>query len=186
MGLTAKQAQKRVERASEFLMERLEYLDEGFDWYVGANRIARECPFGERIGAGVLAALSPRCPWGLNVKLARAVWSGERVWGLGRSILNAKRIITLGGWGDVLTGPKTRAFAEAIVTSGRAWSVCLDVWMGKLFKVRRWGKKNYEVASEALRVEAGVWGVWPAQLQAAYWVMVRNGMIQRTLPYRGL
>lgn len=101
----------------------------GLAWYAMAHSIAAELdPDDVRIGAGVIAALSPQLGWSENVRLARKAFADDRASGhTGSNVNKANRIL----WHymdplDVLGGQKVRAFYTAIVEPEHTTAVVID------------------------------------------------------------
>lgn len=98
-----------------------EQIEDGAAWYPTAHQIARdqaqEYEVTIEVAAGVIAALSPNMGWGQNVMLAERMLANNGMLnrgGLPRSLAQARIIHSGTPALDVLGGPKTRAFYEAI------------------------------------------------------------------------
>lgn len=152
----------------------------GASWYResrrAARRIARESGVSLSVAAGTIAALSPRMRWRENVLAAAAACEGREYGALGTSKRAASRIIAGEDPLDVLNGPKTRAFYQAIM--GDEDAAVVDVWM-----LRAMGhdpnksptRKRYEELAGAIRTAAMVVGIGTATFQAIVWTHVRGG-----------
>ena len=82
----------------------------GASWYADAGELCAALPGGARVGAGVVAALSPRVPWSVNVAAARDLLEGREVRGvLGANVEKARRIAAGEPPEAVLGGPKVRS-----------------------------------------------------------------------------
>jgi len=133
--------------------------------------------------AGIIAAMSPRVRWSVNIRaaerIAAAYAAGDaqapRV-GLGPNVAKAWRIAHGEPAGLVLGGPKVRAFFANI--TGDAQSVTCDVWATRA----AFGRYDapvpsgplYERVSRAYVAAAELCGVTPRELQAAVWVHIRG------------
>jgi hypothetical protein len=153
-------------------------LHTGGVWYSNsrrvARRLARENGVTLSVAAGVIAALSPRVQWAVNVRMAEALLSKGETAGLGNSLEAARRIIDGEKPTSVLKGPKTNAFYRAIM--GDEDSVVLDSWM---LYAAGWHKdgctpKEYTTLAECLRRAAERHSVSPREFQAIVWTHVRG------------
>lgn len=151
----------------------------GLAWYRGARMmvkaIARKNGVSHAVAAGVVAALSPRLQWAVNVRCADTVLGGGIPRGVFKTSLHKALRITRGGERPsvVLSGPKTRAFYKALMGDDQA--AVVDVWV---LRAVRWTRKvtdrAYARIAGALRAAADAVGVPTAQLQAVAWVAVRG------------
>lgn len=179
-----------------------EERSEGADWYQAAHTFARG--MSDRYGlslaqsAGIIAALSPRLSWDLNMRAADTLARTGDCATLFSSKLKAKRIL----WGresvesvlqcprcqrkagkHVCSGQKVRAFFACILAAGECDSVCIDrhafdIAAGhvtddvtrKLLD-RRGG---YDTVANAYREAARIAGVSASTVQAVTWVAWRN------------
>jgi hypothetical protein len=151
----------------------------GREWYResrgAAEAIARDSLVTLEQAAGVIAALSPRQSWRVNVRLAADACAGRPFGGLGSSLRNATRILRGEHPLDVLGGPKTRAFYQAIMGDDDA--AVIDVWM-----IRAMGDdaesaptaKRYAILAATLRSAARKAGVPTADFQAIIWTHIRG------------
>lgn len=161
-----------------------EHVSSGMGWYPTAHEIARQ--LGEQYGvttevsAGVIAALSPRNGWGLNVRLAELMLASEGTLDrgcLGRSLLQARGVMTSGDPLAVLSGPKVRAFYQAIVSAGTSDEAVIDrhAWdmlVGQRLTPAPIGKQ-YAEAADRMKRAADIIGVSTCQMQAVTWVSWR-------------
>lgn len=132
--------------------------------------------------AGIVAALSPRCHWAVNlqwaarVALAKATGGDCPVISLGHCRRKAWDIANGARPLDTLRGPKVLAFYRAI--TGDRDSVTVDTWaaLAATGRPTRRGVtgKRYDEIAEAYRLAARLAGVSPRELQAAVWVHVRG------------
>lgn len=164
-----------------------EDIAKGRAWYADAQRLAAEIADGDVWkGAGVLSAFSPRQPWPINVRNARAALA----WGTAaghyprlhtrQQVKSADRIIRGAHPLDVFKGDKTRSFAEAIATGGHGTIATIDrhahdIAMGHSDFTddnRKIGKVKYREMAAAYAevadyvgesvniVQAGTWEAW--------------------------
>ena len=159
-----------------------EMLAAGREWYPNARAIC------ERIGgdavpvdtvARVMAALSPRCHWKVNVRqteeMIAAFLAGQDVPAVSTGTNRMRAWSELNGT-PALSGPKTTAFARAIL--GDEDAVVIDSWImrsvglaptAKLTRHRlRWITEAYTDAARAV-------GETPRNLQAIVWCAIRGG-----------
>ncbi len=150
----------------------------GAAWYASAratcgamatkHNVSNEC------AAGVVAALSPRLRWNVNVRAAERCLAGEAVPGVFRASLAKAKRIALGSHPlSVLSGPKVRAFFSAIMGDDNA--AVVDIWVTR---VVGWTKDvkaaTYERIATALRLAAATVGTTVCTLQASVWVAIRG------------
>lgn len=149
----------------------------GAEWYPTARRharrIAREGGISLSQAAGVIAALSPRCRWEINLRRARHAVAGQPA-GLGPCKEKALAILAGSRPLSVLKGPKERAFYRAIMGDAEAVTVDVHCWRAVGGTGQAPGK-HYHVVAEAYRAAAREAGVPPAALQATVWIIQRNG-----------
>lgn len=155
---------------------------QGLAWYGIAQDVAREIGNGDlKLGAGLIAAISPQTPWKRNVQLARAAtvgdWRGftnDKYWKC-RTILDG-----VDPW-LVLRGMKVRSFYANIL--GHKQHVTVDTWICQHFKVKTYpntskpgkGRKIYARLANRIRKAANLAGLEPADYQAVLWCHVRGG-----------
>lgn len=156
----------------------------GVNWYVIAHHEAVKLTeefegLTVRQAAGIIAALSPRVSWTLNLKNARTLIRTGTVPGLRGNVAKAEKI--LGGFEplDVLGGKKVRAFFDAIVDPLFSEAVVVDrhaadVAIGevgddksrqRLLEV----KGGYDAVADCYRKVARDLGLLPHQVQAVTW-----------------
>lgn len=175
-------------------------LAEGHAWYATAHAFA--VSLAERHGltveaaAGIIAALSPRVSWSLNLRLAEQLCATGSARGLGVSIRRATRILLGESPATVLAAPagsprsgqKVRSFYANILnpeaTDGpvtidrHAWDIAAgfagtDADRSGLDRVG-----VYSGLEDAYRVAARILGVAPTTVQATTWVAwrrIKNG-----------
>lgn len=139
-----------------------------------ARRLAREHGVPVSRAAGVIAALSPRVQWAVNLRMADAALAGRPYGGLKTSKRKAAAIVNGERPLDVLRGPKTRAFYRAIMGAENA--AVVDTWM---LKAAGWPgasvtSKQYERVASAMGAAAQSVGVPTATFQATVWTEVRG------------
>lgn len=161
----------------------------GRHWYdsaeAEARAIAAELPsgLGKVAAAGILAALSPRAQWSVNVRWAWVVairrsyhaftltppavglpLGRKAAWGI--------------AWGEPpsahLRGPKVRAFWRAI--AGDRDAAVIDIWMLRAMGIETptVSPAQYERCAEALREAARRVRVPTRDFQATIWMQIRG------------
>lgn len=152
---------------------------QGTAWYREAGRvtraIARQHGVTARRVAGVIAALSPRLTWAVNVRAARAVLAGKVPAGVFRASLHKAQRIAAGERPlKVLGGPKVRAFYRALL--GDESSAVVDVWTARAAGLSGDALRpgEYEQVSAALALGARQMRTTTTRLQAVAWVAVRG------------
>lgn len=159
---------------------------DGTDWYPQALAVAAELtPTAPEAGAGIIAALSPQCSWGENVKRARHTLAQGTADGVtfGNATRKADAILAGADPLDVLGGPKVRAFYACILGSDTA--VCVDrhalaVARGYVAKDTRRDAKTLELVgaydriADAYRHAGHLVGALPSAVQAVTWTSWRR------------
>jgi len=115
-------------------------LAAGRDWYATAQAAAAEIyPERPDIAAGVIAALSPRAQWAVNLKWARAVVYAART-GQECPAVHTRTMRAIAWdiatgtrtYAEALKGPKTSRFARAIDPTIADLSRCtVDAWAAR-------------------------------------------------------
>lgn len=164
-------------------MAPLDLTTQGLAWYGIAQDTAREVGNGDlKLGAGLVAAISPQMPWKRNVQLAKAAmrgdWRGfteDKYWKC-QAILSG-----VDPW-LVLRGMKVRSFYANIL--GYKNYVTIDTWIAQHFKVDYpntskpgKGRKVYNRIARRIRLDASKAGMSPADYQAVLWCHVRGTAI---------
>lgn len=163
-------------------------INAGSYWYTDAHELAWTLAGegGVEMAAGVIAALSPRTPWGRNKELAvRAFADGHASGTLGVSVRAADRILAGEDPLTVLKGDKVRNFYLSIMGGTNSVTVdrhALEVYLGKRFLDAERppvGKRLYREVSEAYVIAADDWearkhGLTPVQVQAITWLVWRR------------
>lgn len=171
-------------------------LAQGLAWYGRAADAARAMlPAEPRRAAGVIAALSPRAQWAVNLR-----WAAEIIDAAERGESEPPSVHTRAMRGqawriangadplDVLNGPKVRAFFANI--TGDLDAVTVDVWAtlaaegpnvrrakyipGKGAPIIAPSGGRYALIARAYRETAAIVGIPPRDLQAAIWVNIRG------------
>lgn len=160
-------------------------IERGMAWYEVARGIARGIANGDvRMGAGVLAALSPNESWPRNIVLARQAFENGVASGtLGNSCLKANAIMAGAVPLDVMgKGLKTRNFfanifdpecAESITIDRHAYDVALDMRNVENKRLCL-TPKRYAAFGAAYLDAASKVGILPNQLQAITWETWRD------------
>lgn len=155
----------------------------GTAWYPNAHDFSLEIADGNlEMGAGVIAALSPRMPWGRNMTLAQQAFSDTGLTGgcLGANIVKAQRIIAGEDPLDVLGGDKVRSFygniidplSDNVTVDAHAFDIAHGMTFGK--DRPNIGKIIYRELSDAYREVAAINDFAPGEVQAITWVSWRN------------
>ena len=158
-------------------------LAAGLEWYGRAERAAADvAPHDPTTGAAIIAALSPRNRWNVNVAqaarvaLAAACGFDCPAVSTGGNREKAWRIALGESAADVLRGPKVRAFFANI--TGDDSAVTVDVWAARaaegLSRTDAPSGRRYALIARAYRDVAESLGVPPRHVQAAVWVHVRG------------
>lgn len=167
----------------------------GMYWYAEANRIAHEIsPDNPAIGAGVIAALSPRLRWEKNVDYARLAFNLlgydvdpvllSYIPALGNSRAKAMAMVNGADPIEVLgKGPKTNAFFDNILNPFTSMRVTVDKHAFCIAKGEWQGYKDHVVTNkEYVQIEADYVvaaqesgdELLPMQLQAITWCTWRD------------
>ena len=155
---------------------------DGLRWYTEAHSVAQNLANVNAMtleqAAGIIAALSPRVRWERNVYLAWEITNTHDCPGLGRSRDNALAIMHGANTFDVLRGPKTRAFAQAIASAGRDGIAVVDVWAVRAATRSRFdevARARYADVALAYSIAARRLGLRTHDAQAIAWVATREG-----------
>lgn len=158
---------------------------QGQEWYPQAHHTAQMLADGDvKVGAGLLAALSPQTAWWLNVELAcDAYESGDARRHTRDSCGKANKIMAGIDPVDVLPmARKTGHFYRCILDPTDETAVCVDrhahdVAVGVAYG--SWSRglstgKRYDIIADAYR-EAAAWaGELPMVVQAVTWIFWRD------------
>lgn len=158
-------------------------LAAGLDWYAEAHATAAALAAGTGTvttaeAAGVIAALSPRAQWRVNVawatRMVNAYATGGDMPAVSTTNNRATAWAILAGTLDGPRGIKTAAFMRAIM--GDVSAVVVDVWAARAAGIgHNFGPAEYRRIAAAYTEAADRLGVAPRDLQAAVWVAVRGG-----------
>lgn len=170
---------------AEYRRATCEQVEAGRQWYPDANAIALDMmvQYGVTLeqSSSIIAALSPRMSWGSNVMFAeRLLASGGTLdrGCLGRSIRQATRIYQGEHPLAVLGGLKTRAFYEAILTSGQSDTAVIDVHAWAMLIGERGtrppNRGDYRAADVCMRRAARIVGENLHDFQAITWLTWRS------------
>jgi hypothetical protein len=161
--------------------------NEGAEWYATAQAFAGALVAGTSLslaqGAGVVAALSPRVQWSVNMAAATAIVDAAIrgvdepiVAGLSKNRAKAWAIANGGDSLTILGGQKVRSFYANIM--GDVDAVTVDVWAARAalgeFATDRIPTRQYEAIADAYRLAADARGVTPMVMQATVWVYTRR------------
>ncbi len=153
---------------------------DGMEWYQLAHglshRWAQEHKLPFDYVAGIIAALSPRTQWEVNLADAKSILEdGEQAStaAFGPNVVKALWILDGTDPESELGGRKVRSFYRNIADPYGSLDVTLDTWMASIlgFKWKFLERKGtYDAISEAFRIVAERHCVLPHQLQAALWI----------------
>lgn len=168
-------------------------IEQGSKWYAEAWKIANhlaeitvypalknnpvQC-------AALIAVISPRMNWNLNIKLAYYVAQGYDVKGLLTN--NKRKALAIANGCDIEgtigdTSPKVFAFWKSIIAQGNTEHVCVDRHAARAARNTNSDvitAKEYREIEQAYQAIAHKHNVQPAILQAIVWVRVRgNGQV---------
>jgi hypothetical protein len=161
-------------------------LADGANWYHRGHEIAHVIGSGDVAkGAGILAALSPRLDWDINIAAAHSLVSdGWSKWQTRANNIKALRILAGESPLDVLGGKKVRAFYSAILNPIDPFAVAVidrhavAVYCGQsqtdreLVKLQNKGET--EAIQEAYQEAASLAGVHVHVVQGVTWVTWRE------------
>jgi hypothetical protein len=161
----------------------------GVGWYRDARNVAQDFATANGLNVtqaiGVVAALSPRTPWGTNVMLAercireRGIHFGT----LGENMRAANRIVNGENPLDVLNGPKVRAFYATILDPSENEAVVIDTHAMSVAAGRTLTATErkiisrvgiYEIFASLYREAAEILGVLPNHVQSVTWLAWRS------------
>lgn len=162
----------------------------GHGWYQSAHTVAYMMAHTTGISmeqaCGVIAALSPACPWERNILDAWALCKGNDSHAFttyGPNIEKGRRILAGESPLDVLGGNKVRAFYSLLLNPADSTTVCVDRHAVKACTRRFWWgdkepqqflRSQYGRCANAYRHVAAVCGVLPHQVQATCWIVQRG------------
>lgn len=172
---------------STFAMASDAQLNDGQDWYVQARRTAAMLADGDvKMGAGLLAALSPQTAWWMNVELAcDAYESGNASRHTRDACGKANKIMAGMDPVDVLPmARKTGHFYRCILDPADGDAVCIDrhahdVAVGVAYGSWSRGlstQRRYDIIADAYRGAASRLGEFPMVVQATTWVVWRDSL----------
>jgi hypothetical protein len=151
---------------------------QGAEWYRTARETCRDMATDNGVthecAAGVVAALSPRLRWSVNLRAAKRCLAGEKVPGVVKANLAKANQIAAGAPPlSVLSGPKVRAFYNAIMGDDSA--AVVDIWVTRVVGWTKDVKRaTYEKIATALKQAAEKVGTSVCTLQASVWVAIRG------------
>jgi hypothetical protein len=167
----------------------------GLTWYGRARqqceRLADEHKVSVETAVGVVAALSPSCPWEKNLEDAcKLMCEGKfaRVTTYSTNRNKAWAIYRTGKPQDWLSGPKVNAFYNCILDPEDDYSVCVDRWAIRVVNAGQeipLTEKRYNAIADAYRDAAQRLGLLPSQAQAISWLVYRNGLFGHQLSLPG-
>lgn len=158
---------------------------EGRRWYPMAHGLAEMmCDGDARMGAGLIAALSPQTSWWLNVELAADAYeTGNPTRHVSDALSKAAKILAGVDPADVLPMErKTGMFFRCIVDPSDPDAVCIDrhahdIAVGEPFGNRDRGLTahgRYRLLADVYRAAARSVGELPMVVQATTWIVWRS------------
>jgi hypothetical protein len=162
-----------------------EQEQQGRSWYPMAHGLAEMmCDGDARMGAGLIAALSPQTSWWLNVELAADAYeTGRPSRHVGDALSKAAKILAGMDPADVLPMErKTGQFFRCIADPSDPDAVCIDrhahdIAVGEPFGDRPRGLAahcRYRLLADVYRAAARAVGELPSTVQATTWVVWRS------------
>lgn len=152
-------------------------------WYRRAAAACQNLGQAHAIGTGsacgIVAALSPRLPWDINIREAEHVIKGRASRALGASIIKARRILAGESPDTVLGGLKVRAFYANLYNPEDTYYVTVDVWAARAWYGNLSYNKGltaavYNRIADDYRELARAEGLLPSEVQAIIWELVRR------------
>lgn len=164
-----------------------EQVKAGFGWYQTAHETASLLADGDvKVGAGLLAALSPQTAWWLNVELAcEAYETGDARRHTKDSCGKANKIMAGIDPTEVLPmGRKTGHFYRSILSPSDPGAVCIDRHAHDIAVGVAYGdwprglstQSRYDMVADCYRDAAEWIGVIPSVLQATTWLVWRDNL----------
>lgn len=166
----------------------------GAEWFDRAQAAAAGLHYNSLIGAGVIAALSPRCPWATNLEWAKKVCdralsrsrippsvstyvNRQKAWYIARLMGPTPETIQSILKPNKRYGYKIERFFRNII--GDSQAVTIDTWAarvaeGGVFQQDHINGIRYESIERAYQITAERLGRTPRELQAAIWISVRG------------
>jgi hypothetical protein len=156
-------------------------MAKGAEWYRVAHGLALMIADGDaKVGAGLLAALSPQTAWWLNIELAADAYeTGRPRRHVSDALDKASKILAGIDPEDVLPMErKTGHFYRCILDPADDWTVCVDRHAHDIAVGQPYGSDDrglsttsrYNKIADAYRHAAREVGILPQQLQAITWV----------------
>lgn len=150
-------------------------------WYQVAHDLAETIAGDARTGAGVIAVLSARQKWDVNVRTATKCCAGDITGHTKANLEKVRRILDGEDPENVLpVGMKTHQFYRCILDPDDPEAVVIDRHAHDVAVGRRYSEKEnrglssakrYGVLADAYREAAKVAGMSPSALQAIVWVV---------------
>lgn len=164
-----------------------EQVENGRSWYKVAHETAKMLADGDvKIGAGLLAALSPQTAWWLNVELACDAYDrGVASRHTGDSCGKANKILAGIDPVDVLPMErKTGQFYRCILDPTDAEAVCIDRHANDIavgIPLGDWNRglsttSRYNLIADCYREAARRLGELPSVIQATTWIVWRDSL----------
>lgn len=126
---------------------------------------------------GVVAAISPRMRWDVNIEQADRIISGKKSWAFKSNDDKARRIVQTGDT-SILSGPKVTSFYQNILEPDHPDVVVVDTWAWRIWADKRTtktiDKRLYWRVAADYREAARIAGITPSRLQAITWEYARR------------
>lgn len=152
----------------------------GAAWYPNAHTLALTIACGNaRMGAGVIAALSPQKSWSANQELAADACNGNVHGHVGAMLTVVRKILEGADPADVINGPKTSNFFRNIADPADPEAVTIDRHAHDIAVGTRYGAADrglgspgrYALLAHCYREAALQLGMLPSTLQAITWLV---------------
>lgn len=165
-------------------------IDKGLNWYRNVHESARQMAADAMVPlhtvVGVLAALSPACPWERNLFETKGLLDQAPIncTTYRPNVVKARLILAGRDPQDILGGPKVTSFYQLIMNPRDNYRVCVDRHAVRVCTRRKWKsdkeasrflKSQYERCADAYRIVADRMDLLPHQVQAVTWEVFRNG-----------
>lgn len=165
----------------------------GLLWYecarMEAETLAQAHGVTVRTAVGIVAALSPGCPWDRNIPLAATMLAtGDCAHPYGDAIRKARRILNGEDPTHVLKGRKVRSFYHNILYPATSQAVTIDRHALAIVTATEQGKRGasvidykwlkrpgaYQMVAACYRTVARELDMLPSELQAITWLVWRR------------
>ena len=175
----ARKTEKTCVEAFEYASP--EVREAGRGWYSVAHAeaqiFAQEAGISLARSAAIIAVLSPRTRWRLNLEDTWSLYEYDACrHALPKNTAKAKRLLAGESICSVLGGQKVIAFWQNIARPLHSQAVTIDSWIARAVGVseedlQRWGV--YQAVARGITDAARKCGVRPLEMQAILWVVTR-------------